>query len=45
MAQRLSRGNIVLVLADSGWKYMATHLWTSPPEHDEGDELDDTLWW
>ena len=45
VAQRLERGNVVLVFADSGWKYLGTDLWTSPPEADEGEELDDTMWW
>ncbi len=45
VAQRLDRGNVVLVVADSGWKYLGTDLWLSPPEADEGEELDDTIWW
>jgi hypothetical protein len=35
----------VLVFADSGWKYLGTNLWTSPPEAGEGEELDDIIWW
>lgn len=45
VAQRLSKGNVVLVFADSGWKYLPTDLWTSPPEADEDEELDETIWW
>ena len=45
VAQRMERGNIVCVFADNGWKYLGTRLWTDPPELDEGDELDDTIWW
>ena len=45
VAQRLERANVVLVFADSGWKYLGTDLWTSPPEADEDEELDDTIWW
>ncbi|OGO51354.1 MAG: cysteine synthase B [Chloroflexi bacterium RBG_16_68_14] len=45
VAQRLERGNVVLVFADNGWKYLGTSLWTSPPEADEGEELDDIIWW
>ena len=45
VAQRLQEGNVVLLFADSGWKYMGTNLWTSPPGAGEGEELDDTIWW
>jgi cysteine synthase B len=44
-AERIERGNIVLVFADSGWKYLDTNLWSRPlPEHEEED-LDDIIWW
>jgi cysteine synthase B len=45
VARRLERGNVVLVFADSGWKYLGTNLWTTPLEGDEGEELDDLFWW
>ena len=45
VAQRLDRGNVVLLFADNGWKYLGTNLWLSPPGADEGEELDDTFWW
>ncbi len=45
VAQRLERGNVVLVFADNGWKYLGTNLWLSPPEAGEGEELDDIIWW
>jgi cysteine synthase B len=45
VAQRLERGNVVLIFADNGWKYLGTNLWLSPPGADEGEELDDTFWW
>ena len=45
VAQRLDHGNVVLLFADSGWKYLGTNLWTSPPEPGEGEELDDIIWW
>jgi len=46
-ASRMSRGNVVLVFADAGWKYLETRMWTESPAPDESleDELDDTLWW
>ncbi len=43
-ARRLERGNVVLVFADAGWKYLGTGLWTEPP-HPEEESLDDTIWW
>lgn len=43
-AKRLERGNMVLIFADSGWKYLDTNLWTAAYEGDD-DELDDTIWW
>ena len=43
--QRIDRGNVVLIFADSGWKYLGTNLWASAPESDESEELDDTIWW
>jgi cysteine synthase B len=44
-AERMRKGNIVLVFADSGWKYLDTNLWSRPlPEHEEED-LDDIIWW
>ena len=27
VASRIERGNIVLLLADGGWKYLSTNLW------------------
>jgi cysteine synthase B len=45
IAQRLERGNIVLLFADNGWKYLGTNLWNVSPETDEEEELDDTIWW
>ncbi len=43
-AKRLERGNMVLIFADSGWKYLDTNLWTATSEGDD-DDLDDTIWW
>lgn len=49
LATRMERGNIVLVFADGGWKYLGTDLWRddAPEEqHDTAeDPLDDILWW
>jgi cysteine synthase B len=48
-AGRIKRGNIVMIFADGGWKYLGTHLW-SAGDHDPAidareDPLDDVLWW
>jgi cysteine synthase B len=44
-AQRLDQATMVLMFADSGWKYLATQpLQIVPPEGDD-EELDDILWW
>ena len=43
-AQRLERANVVLLLADSGWKYLSTNLWCT----DYGDlpeDIDTKVWW
>lgn len=45
VAQRLPRGDVVLLFADGGWKYLATSLWTRPPQAGEGEGLDDMMWW
>jgi cysteine synthase B len=45
-AERLDKGNIVMVFADSGWKYLELNLWTKPLPTDEREEsLDDIIWW
>ncbi len=43
--ERLERGNVVLLFADSGWKYLATEMWTSPAEVHGDEELDEVIWW
>jgi cysteine synthase B len=42
---RLGRGNVVLLFADSGWKYLNTPVWTTAPEPDDAENLDDVIWW
>lgn len=48
-ASRLKRGNIVMIFADGGWKYLGTDLWsmddTDPAIEQHEDPLDDILWW
>jgi [CysO sulfur-carrier protein]-thiocarboxylate-dependent cysteine synthase len=44
-AQRIERGNIVVMFADSGWKYLGSpSLQTDELPTEEG-ALDDVLWW
>jgi cysteine synthase len=43
-AKRMEHGTMVLIFADSGWKYLDTNLWTADYERDDED-LDDTIWW
>lgn len=49
-AERLERGNIVMIFADGGWKYLGTDLWSTDYDDDpvfeaHEDPLDDILWW
>lgn len=48
IANRIERGNIVMIFADAGWKYLGTNLWSA--DHDDDidaseDPIDDILWW
>jgi len=47
-ATRLERGNIVMIFADAGWKYLGTNIWRGDDDEDiddSEDPVDDTLWW
>ncbi len=44
VAQRMEKGNIVALLADGGWKYLSTRLWTRAIEEMEND-IDSLIWW
>jgi [CysO sulfur-carrier protein]-thiocarboxylate-dependent cysteine synthase len=44
VAQRMDRANIVLLLADGGWKYLSTDLWNIEYE-DLPEDLDEKVWW
>ena len=44
VAARMERGTIVLLLADGGWKYLSTNLWTRPLER-VADEVRDKVMW
>jgi [CysO sulfur-carrier protein]-thiocarboxylate-dependent cysteine synthase len=44
VASRMEKGNIVLLLADGGWKYLSTDRWNTAYE-DLADDLDEQTWW
>ena len=43
IAGELDEGNVVFIVADDGWKYLSSGLYTLPLEEIEG--LESTLWW
>ncbi len=49
VASRIRQGNIVMIMADGGWKYLGTDLWEAddvdPAVEAHEDPLDDVLWW
>ncbi len=44
LAQRMDQGNIVVLLADGGWKYLTTGLWTNA-DAGEAPGVDEKIWW
>lgn len=46
LAERLDSGDIVVLLADGGWKYLSTGLWARDYDDIAGDEtIEGELWW
>ncbi|MBI4320878.1 MAG: cysteine synthase family protein [Chloroflexi bacterium] len=44
VAEKMESGNIVVLFADGGWKYLSTRLWTA--EHKEMSRyIDGKIWW
>jgi cysteine synthase B len=43
IAGELDEGNVVFVVADDGWKYLSSGIYTRPV--DEVANLDSTVWW
>ncbi len=44
VADRFERANMLLLLADGGWKYLSTDLWST--EYDDlPDDLEAKVWW
>ena len=44
VAERLDGGKVVLLLADGGWKYLSTELWSKDYDELEGD-IEAKVWW
>ena len=44
VARRMDRGNVVVLFADSGWKYLSTELWSKGTEQASADLQDQLLW-
>ena len=44
VAERMDRGNIVILLADGGWKYLSTSLWSKSYDELE-EEVEGKVWW
>jgi cysteine synthase len=43
IAGELDEGNVVFIVADDGWKYLSSGIYTLPV--DEVENLDSTVWW
>jgi cysteine synthase len=43
IAGELDEGNVVFIVADDGWKYLSSGIYTRPLE--EIERLESTLWW
>ena len=43
IAGELDEGNVVFIVADDGWKYLSSGIYTKPIE--EIENLDSTVWW
>jgi len=44
LSQRLVEGNVVCLLADGGWKYLSTNLWTKDSSELQ-TEISGKIWW
>jgi cysteine synthase B len=43
IASELDEGNVVFIVADDGWKYLSSGIYTRPLQ--EIENLDSTVWW
>jgi len=44
IAEELEEGNVVFIVADEGWKYLSSGIYTRPL-HELQADLDSTVWW
>ena len=44
VAERIDKGNIVILFADGGWKYLSTSLWTKDYD-DLIQDVEGKVWW
>ncbi len=44
VAERMEGGHIVCLLADGGWKYLSTELWTKDYD-DLAEQVETKIWW
>ena len=45
IASQMDGGDIVALLADGGWKYLSTALWTKEHEQLAPEEVEGKIWW
>ncbi len=45
LAERLESGHIVVLLADGGWKYLSTSLWSKRYEDIGPEDVEGKVWW
>ena len=45
IASRMDSGNIVALLADGGWKYLSTSLWTKEYGELKSEGVEGKIWW
>ena len=45
VADRIGEGNIVALLADGGWKYLSTDLWTKTYDELAPELVEGKVWW
>jgi len=45
VAEKMEKGNIVCLFADSGWKYLSTGLWLKERPPLKPEEIEGKVWW
>ena len=45
LASRMDSGNVVALLADGGWKYLSTSLWTKEYGDLKPEDVEGKVWW